>query len=250
LSKAIVTAPIPVSSLAFSPMPSAIMNTGEQQTLIAVALPSTASDKSVVWSSSDATIVSVSAGIVTALKVGTVIITATSVLNPSVSKSLTIVVSNVVSATLIQTISLTVGWNLISFNVVPTDKSIESVFKGILAQVVEIKTQDSFWLATQITAFNSLKTIADGGAYLVKMNNPGTLSIVGIPVETRLIAPQNAGWNLTGCPYQTTTPFSTIFNATNCEMIKDFDGFWIPNANLNSINTFETGNGYFLKKTQ
>ena len=111
----------------------------------------------------------------------------------------------------------------------------------------EIKNANGFWKKGQAIPLNSLQTITAGNGYLVKMNAAGTLSVVGIPVETRLIASQNAGWNLTGCSFQTSTAFSTVYNATNCDIIKDFEGFWVPAGTLNGMSTFENGKGYFVK---
>jgi hypothetical protein len=144
-----------------------------------------------------------------------------------------------------QNITLTSGWNLISFNVSPTYKQIDSVFKSIIANVTEIKTFDGFWEKGQIAAFNSLTSISDGGAYFVFLTAPATLTVYGKPVSFPLNL--KSGWNLVGCQYQQNTTFSNDFNATNCLMIKNFDGFWIPNGTTNSIQNFEPGKGYFLK---
>jgi len=55
------------------------------------------------------------------------------------------------------------------------------------------------------------------------------------------------GWNLVGCPYQVSTTLSSLFNATNTQSVKNFDGFWIPNGTTNSILTLDPGKGYFVK---
>jgi len=146
-----------------------------------------------------------------------------------------------------QTIQLQQGWNLISFNVSPTDKTIETVFKNVLANVAEIKTADAFWFKGQNTAFNSLKSIKDGSAYLVKMNATGDLTLTGTE-STSTITNTTLGWQMIGCPYQTATQLSSIFNTTNCNTIKNFDGFWYPNGATNSILNLEPGKGYFILK--
>ncbi|MDA3883721.1 MAG: hypothetical protein PF481_10605, partial [Bacteroidales bacterium] len=56
------------------------------------------------------------------------------------------------------------------------------------------------------------------------------------------------GWNLIGCPFQTPTPFTSDFNSTNCQLIKNFEGFWIPNETANSIENTEPGSAYYLYK--
>jgi hypothetical protein len=151
------------------------------------------------------------------------------------------------TAPLQQTIALKKGWNLISFNVSPTYKQIDSVFKPIIANVTEIKNFDGFWEKGQKAALNSLTTITDAGAYFVLLTAPATLTVIGNPVSLSLLNVKS-GWNLIGCQYQQNTAFSTNFNATNCSSIKNFDGFWIPNGTTNSIQNFEPGKGYFIKK--
>jgi hypothetical protein len=146
-----------------------------------------------------------------------------------------------------QTVQLQKGWNLISLNRTPTDSSISTLFAGL--DVQEIKTAEAFWRKGQNVAFNSLQKLTIGDGYLVNMNAAETINIVGMPtVETRLIASLPNGWNLIGCPYQTATALSSLFNATNTQVVKNFDGFWIPSGSTNSITTVDPGKGYFLKK--
>jgi hypothetical protein len=145
-----------------------------------------------------------------------------------------------------QTIQLQKGWNLISTNVCPTDSSITTLFATL--DVQEIKSTNTFWRKGQNVALNSLQKIATGEGYLVKMNIAGTLNVVGTPVETRLIASLQTGWNLVGCTYQTVTSISSLFNTTNSKLVKNLDGFWIPGGSNNSITTLGPGKGYFIKK--
>ncbi len=145
-----------------------------------------------------------------------------------------------------QTISLKKGWNLISTNLQLQDSTIETVFAGL--DVLMVKDANGFWKKGQNTALNSLKTITPGKGYLVNMNAAGTLSITGIPSTSVLQYAPTLGWQLIGSPFQTTTPFSNYFTISNCQTIKNFDGFWQPNGTVNSITNLESGKGYFLKK--
>jgi mannan endo-1,4-beta-mannosidase len=155
-----------------------------------------------------------------------------------------------------QTIPLQAGWNLFSINVDPlcanglacADKSqaISTLFTGL--DVEQIKTANTFWLKGQNETLNQLKTIEAGTGYLVKMNTAGTLSIIGLPYTGVWQYAPTTGWNLIGCPFQTVTSFSTYFNATNTQIIKNFEGFWIPNDALSTINELIPGKAYFLKK--
>ena len=144
-----------------------------------------------------------------------------------------------------QSISLKAGWNLISINVRPADSTITTVFTGL--DVADLKTMDGFWNKTQNTLFNSLKTIIPGKGYFIKMNTAGTLNVLGAAIPTT-IPTTNTGWQLLGCTYQTATTITTNFSSTNCSMIKNFDGFWVPNGTANSLTQIVPGKGYFLKK--
>ena len=145
-----------------------------------------------------------------------------------------------------QSIYLSQGWNLISTNLDVTNNTIESIFTGL--DVEEIKNANGFWKKGQNAALNSLQIISAGKGYLVKMNVAGTLVITGTPVETPNLGVSTAGWNMIGCSYQTANPFSNFFNATNTQVIKNFDGFWIPNDPLSSITDLLPGKGYYIKK--
>ncbi|HPH15585.1 MAG TPA: hypothetical protein PK029_00315 [Bacteroidales bacterium] len=149
-----------------------------------------------------------------------------------------------------QTIQLEAGWNLISTNVHPTDSSIATVFTGL--QVQQIKNADVFWKLGQAAELNKLTHIQAGMGYLVLMNTAGSLTISGIPC-TSVVQYAPTGWQLIGYPCTGVLPYAPIpisnyFNVTNCEIIKNFDGFWEPGGTANSITNFEQGKGYFLKK--
>src|ERR1035437_1541475 len=79
----------------------------------------------------------------------------------------------------LQTIALKAGWNLISFNVSPSNKSIDSVFKTVLTNTTEIKNFDGFWEKGQASILNSLTQIKEGAAYFVNMKTATSLSVSG-----------------------------------------------------------------------
>ncbi|HPM13555.1 MAG TPA: discoidin domain-containing protein, partial [Bacteroidales bacterium] len=134
-----------------------------------------------------------------------------------------------------QTIALQKGWNLISVSVVDSvggANAINRIFMGMDVNIV--KNADGFWKPNQPEQLNSLQYIEPGKGYLVYMNAAENLTISGIPCRGELLF--------------VPTPISNYFNTTNCNMIKNFDGFWVPNGAINSIENFESGKGYFLKK--
>lgn len=172
---------------------------------------------------------------------------------PAVSGIYTLLATNQAGCTAtsspiyVQVIPLETGWNLISANLRPADSSIAVLFKGL--DVQEIKSMDAFWQKNQQPMLNSQKTITIGNGYLVRMNTAGTLSISGIPVsDTQTFSQANPSWQIIGCPYQNQTPFSSIFNTSNCSVIKNFSGFWAPSGTTSSLSGFDPGKAYFMKK--
>jgi hypothetical protein len=147
------------------------------------------------------------------------------------------------TAPISQKINLSAGWNLISANVHPEDSSIATLFNVL--DVAEIKTMESFWRAGQPDYLNSLQSIAAGQGYLVNMNTAGTLTVTGTHC-TGVLQYAPTGWQLIGCPYQTATPISGILGS-NLWVIKNFDGFWMPNEAASSIENLEPGKAYFIK---
>lgn len=146
-----------------------------------------------------------------------------------------------------QNITLSQGWNIISTFVIPRYNSIPLLFNGL--DLRTIKSESAFWQANQPNYLNSLNTLTAGDGYLAYMNTEGTATVVGVPMdETQNTANQQSGWSLTGCPYPAPSLFSNNLNTSNCQVIKNFEGFWQPDGGQNSIDSFVPGKGYFIKK--
>ena len=146
-------------------------------------------------------------------------------------------------------VQLAEGWNIISTNIHPADSSIEALFDGL--DVLEIKNQDHYWSKNQNAMFNSLTKITAGEGYLVRMNTKGTLKIVGkqmVPNIQKMIPQSTVNWQLVGCPFASAKAFADVYPPASCSAVKDFKGVWSPGAQGNSIDTFEPGKAYFIKK--
>jgi len=93
--------PVAVTSITFNPDAATSMTVGGTQTITAVIAPTNATDKSINWTTSDASLATVSTtGFVTALKAGTVTITATSVQYSGISQKAIIVISDIMPASI------------------------------------------------------------------------------------------------------------------------------------------------------
>ncbi|OQA97742.1 MAG: Mannan endo-1,4-beta-mannosidase precursor [Bacteroidetes bacterium ADurb.Bin217] len=156
--------------------------------------------------------------------------------------SIAVIIEN---AIITQTINLEQGWNIISINVHPSDSTFATIFNG--KQVI-IKNASGFWKSGNTTELNSIHKIIPGEGYLVHSSAIGTIQIIGTAMQTNNYASLNTGWNLLGCPFQTTTAMSTYFNTTNTETIKNMEGYWEPNNALSTISNIVPGNGYYIKK--
>jgi len=146
-----------------------------------------------------------------------------------------------------QEIFLTEGWNLFSINIHPEDSTISALFKGM--DIAEIKSQDAFWNVGYPDFLNALQSITTGEGYLVKTNGKGTIFVFG-QISNKHLQPDQLeqGWNLIGVPYQSTTQISDVFDNTNCQIIKNFEGFWQPVGGIYSIDNLKPGKAYFIKK--
>ena len=117
----ITVIPTPVTSVTLSKT-SASLKVGETVTLTATVNPSDATDKTVTWTTSDATVATVSNGVVTAKKLGTATITAKAG-DKTATCSITVILTPVGSITLtLLSASLTVGESVtLSATVGPVD---------------------------------------------------------------------------------------------------------------------------------
>jgi len=97
-----------------------------------------------------------------------------------------------------QTIPLQAGWNWISFNVLPADRSLSAVFSGILGQVEQVRTQtqsamrlNGQWLGD----LQNMDGIQTGNMYKVRVNAPCTLTVTGMADLSATPISVAGGWN-------------------------------------------------------
>ena len=149
------------------------------------------------------------------------------------------------NACVTQKIFLSPGWNLVSFNVEPKNKSIDSVFANI-SGMIEIKNADGFYKTGSQSYLQSLTQIAIGGSYLVKMSTSALLQIRGnSSISGSLLLKK--GWNMVECPWQTSKTINSILSSTVCQVqrMKDFDAFY-DSTLLGNLTTILPNKGYFM----
>ena len=150
-------------------------------------------------------------------------------------------------APITQTINLVTGWNLISFNVLPTNTTIASVFSGTGATI--IKNESGFYKASQATQLNSLTNIELGKGYLVNVPAAKTLTVQGTTTNPTLVTTLKQGWNLIGVPATANQSIATKLTAKPVTTVKNFDGFYVPAGSTNSITNFVPGKAYYIQMT-
>lgn len=152
-----------------------------------------------------------------------------------------------------QQLDLYTGWNLISTNLYMQDSSLTTVFTGM--EVLEVKTLSQYWRPTQNAYFNTLQSIETGKGFLVYMNADAILTLRGVEFvnpqsfQNLQLSKMKKGWNLLGCPYQTTTTIEQSLggNSETVETIKNSQGQWQPSGTSNTLQNLEPGKGYYIK---
>jgi hypothetical protein len=109
--------------------------------------------------------------------------------------------------TISHSIPLVAGWNLVSFNVHPTDTDIEAVLASVSGNfnlVYAWEAANVKWLKYDPgqPVGNSLKTLGESQGFWINMTSADTLTVNGSDPGTSNIALVN-GWNLVGYPAHT-----------------------------------------------
>lgn len=167
-----------------------------------------------------------------------------------------------------QTIHLKAGWNPISFDVSPEDKTIENVFNSVNGNLAWISTFDKgtkTYNPNGWPVFNTLKEIKDGFGYWVNMLDCDELIISGTPIDDCFIRQLDHGWNLVAYPsdspqspaiyFESLIPDNDTENlTTTLEFVSSFEcgsgtKTYDPNIYpfLNSLTEMKNGFGYWVK---
>ena len=122
----------------------------------------------------------------------------------------------VTSTVPVHSIPLVVGWNLVSFNLQPTDPAIATVLTSIAGNYDLVYAWDASlinnnWLRYDpngVPGLNTLTTMAANHGYWIRMTSADVLEVVGTTPSTTHIDLYIAGggWNLVAYPSATTRP--------------------------------------------
>lgn len=143
-----------------------------------------------------------------------------------------------------QNISLSTGWNLFTLTLIPSDASVETIFKGISGLIV--KSDEKFFIESQPSYLNSLTELKSAKGYLVY--NPGATATIKLQGTEKALNPDfntlPSGWNLIGIGEN---DINTSSLPSSVSTVKDFDGYY-QNGSASSLNSLLKGKAYFVKK--
>jgi hypothetical protein len=106
---------------------------------------------------------------------------------------------------------LPAGWNLISFNVDPTDTRIDHVLQTVQGSYSIVRTYDGGAFASYLPSlplqFNDLQNMDAKHGYWIYMTSTDTLAVSGSPTNPAAPIEMGTGWNLAGyLPSQPMSP--------------------------------------------
>ena len=114
-----------------------------------------------------------------------------------------------------QTINLSSGWNVLSFTVVPDNRSMMSVVQPLIDNGTLVKVQNEAGAALELlgaTWYNFIGNVIVTEGYKVRVNANTSLNITGRPVESPLSIPLSLGWNIISYPFTNSQTALDVFD--------------------------------------
>jgi hypothetical protein len=168
---------------------------------------------------------------------------------------------NILISYLSQSITLTAGWNIISFAVQPPDMSLKNMLSPLIADGTLLKVQDEKGAAIEklpepIGWINNIGTMKLPEGYKIKVTTGSARTFSGLPVTLPYTISLDAGWNIIGYPLLTAQPalnaFSQLVSSGTLLKAQDEKGNAIeklpdPIGWIDNIKTLSQGKGYKVK---
>ena len=171
-----------------------------------------------------------------------------------------------VATTFTHSIPLVVGWNLVSFNLHPTDTATGTVLADITGHYDLVYAWDASgahssagnWLRYDpaLPFLSTLTTLNETQGFWIHMTTADTLDVTGTIVATSSVSLLNdvGGWNLVGYPSTTDRATSSTitaemtllyaYHASDTDLWKLYDRNGLPF--LNDLATMTPGWGYWI----
>ncbi|MGY8963876.1 MAG: immunoglobulin-like domain-containing protein, partial [Rhodospirillales bacterium] len=170
--------------------------------------------------------------------------------NAAESVSRTVVVEK---TTVIQTLNLKAGWNLISFYVESEDMTPATVLASIKGNLAQIKDLKSSYNPALPAFINTLKGLNVEDGYWVKVDADVSFDLEGeVPAGGSI--PVRSGWNLVGYPRENgAAPANELTSLGDMVLqfknLKDSYNPALP-AFINTLKVITPGLGYWLKVSE
>jgi hypothetical protein len=153
-----------------------------------------------------------------------------------------------------QTISLSQGWNWISFNVLPADLSLNSVFNSIFSQVEQVKTQTQSvirsggnWKGDLV----NMNGINSGSMFKVKVNAACTMTATGTAIPPTTSIQLQSGWNWAAYLPTTAMSIATALNSIKGQVLqvksRTGSATYSGGSWSGTLTQLEPGQGYAIK---
>jgi hypothetical protein len=128
-----------------------------------------------------------------------------------------------VSNTQQQVVNLAPGWNWISFNVLPADLSLNSIFVGILTTIEQVKAQTQSAIRSNNAWKGDLADMAGIGQYKmykVKVSAACTLTVTGTAIAPVTPIALQTGWNWVAYLPTTAMPIATTLDSIKGQVLE------------------------------
>ena len=160
-----------------------------------------------------------------------------------------------------QDISLTAGWNIMSFAGEPDNMSLSSIVNSLKVAGTLVKIQDEKGSAIEqlpspIGWVDNIGLMKVSEGYKIKVSANTTLSVTGKPVTLPYDIDLSTGWNIMGYPSMSSqaamAAFQSMINAGTLLKVQDEKGSAIeqlpaPIGWVDNIHTLAPGEGYKIK---
>ncbi len=158
-----------------------------------------------------------------------------------------------------QSINLNLGWNIMSFYVVPADVDLLNIVNPLVTNSTLIKVIDEngdfIEFLTGPGWVNYIGDMANTEGYYIKVNASTTLDAHGTQVVLPYNIPLFTGWNMAGYPAKTQqdalTALATLIGNNSLIKVMDESGNFIQNIPpygwFNTIVNLEPDEGYYIK---
>jgi len=142
-----------------------------------------------------------------------------------------------------QTTSLPQGWSWISFNVKPSDLSVENVFSGVTNLAIVVNNNGDFYMPGVVNSIGNLNVLE---GYKIYVTAADQVSVAGQQVSATTPVNLASGWNLVSYVPTTSKPVETALASILSQLAivqNDEGNFYIPSV-VNSLGNMAPGEGY------